>query len=141
MGLTGRARRRARALYWRLRHWWFDTESGRKAGIASGVIAALVFVAQCVQMAVVATRPEPPPQAAWFWVVSLIIMVVAAAWAYSQRPKPQQPQEQAQESPLTADGVAAKDYFGTCWIAYDQKALLAWKPVGRDPIYGESGKK
>ena len=57
--------------------------------------------------------------------------MAAAAWAYSQRPKPQAPAEQEIETPLVADGAAAKDYFGTCWIDYNDKTLLAWKLVGR----------
>lgn len=146
MGLMDHMRRRGYVWQWRLRYWWVDTESGARARVGGFVLALLVLVAQLIRMAVaVAALPQQaapaPQQAVYWWVVQLVILVVAAAISYALRPKVEPPQDQQHEAPTVQDGTAARDYFGTVWIEHDDNFLLAWKVVGRDPIYTKSGKK
>lgn len=144
MGLMDHMRRRGYVWQWRLRYWWVDTESGARARVGGFVLALLVLVAQLIRMAVAALLPPAgpaPQQAVYWWVVQLVILVVAAAISYALRPKVEPPQEQQHEAPTVQDGTAARDYFGTVWIDHDDNFLLAWKVVGRDPIYTKSGKK
>lgn len=144
MGLMDHMRRRGYVWQWRLRYWWVDTESGARARVGGFVLALLVLVAQLIRMAVAALLPQAgaaPQQAVYWWVVQLVILVVAAAISYALRPKVEPPQEQQHEAPTVQDGTAARDYFGTVWIDHDDNFLLAWKIVGRDPIYTKSGKK
>lgn len=142
MGLIRRGRRIFYIWSWRLRFWWLDTRGGMQARVALFCLACLVVVVQLVRMIVMAAMPAPagePVKAVYWWVVQLIIAIVAAAVSYAMRPKPQQPVPQQAKAPTVEDGLAVKDYFGTCWV--EDEFLLAWKMMGTEPIKTKGGKK
>ena len=148
MGLIDRIRALRFMYAWRVRHWWMDTDGGRRARVTLFCLSLLLLAWQLVKIAVASLYPPPeysllgePVQAVYWWVVQLIIAIVAAVVAYAMRPKPPQQQERKIESPTVQDGTAVKDYLGTCWIEYDDNFLLAWKIVGRDAIRTKGGKK
>lgn len=127
---------------WRIRYWWMDTDAGKQANVMACCIGVLVVVLQLVRMGVAATMPPPagePVKAIYWWVVQLIIAIVAAVASYAMRPKPQQPKPQEGTVPVTEDGLAAKHYFGECWI--EDEFQLAYKNVGTIPIKSKGGKK
>lgn len=142
MGLTGLAKRWWYVVSWRSRYWWLDTRGGEYAHWALLCIAVLIVIVQLIKMVVAAALPPPPDEpvkAIYWWVVQLIIAIVAAAVAYVMRPKPQAPAPQKGEAPTVEDGLAVKDYFGTCWV--EDEFLLAWKMMGTIPIKTKGGKK
>lgn len=148
MGLIARARLAERwqarlALYHlRLRYWYLDTESGRRAQLWGFAVALLVLLVQVVRVVVAAlyppARPQPAEAVVW-WVVQLIIAVVSALISYALRPKVEPPKPAEVNTPTTEDGRAIPEVHGTCWI--EDEFLLAWKIVGRDPIKTSGGKK
>lgn len=142
MGLIAHARRLHYVWSWRARYWWMDTREGEMAHWAGVWLGAIVCVVQLLRMFVAAALPPPPGEpvkAVYWWVVQLIIAIVAAAISYAMRPKVEPPKPQEIEAPTTEDGLAAKHYFGTCWV--DDEFLLAWKVMGRTPIKTKGGKK
>lgn len=54
MGLSDYIRRKAYSRYWRLRHWYMDTERGREARVVILAVACLVLVVQVARMTVAA---------------------------------------------------------------------------------------
>jgi len=143
MGLIDYARERRYVCAWRLRYWWLDTESGRRAHIVAFCLACLIVVLQLLRMAVAAHFPPPagePVKAIYWWVVQLIIMVIAAAVSYAMRPKPESQKQRQVESPTVEDGTVVKDHGGTVWIEHEDNFLLAWKVVGQDAIKQSGGK-
>lgn len=128
---------------WRLRYWWMDTESGKRARLGALAAAVLVAVYQVARMAVEVLVPlaAGEPVRAYGWVVQLIIMVAAAVVAYALRPDPPKAAERKVETKTVEDGTPVKDYGGTVWIDHDDNNLLAWKVVGRDAIKSDGGKK
>lgn len=129
--------------YWRVRHWWMDTPQGAHTKRILGVLGLLVFVINTIE-AFIAGRDlshNVRPQQSIIWVVVWLIvaLIVAAAVVLSSNSKPAQPPEQSAKAPTTKDGRGAVRYYGTRWI--DDPAQLAWKVVGRDPIYSDGGGK
>lgn len=148
MGMSARLRELRYVYGWRLRYWWMDTRSGERAHVVAFCVACLVLVWQMVRLTLAALYPPAdfslvgaPVHAVYWWVVQLIIAVVAAVVAYALRPKPPQPQERQVQAPTVEDGTPVRDYGGTFWIEHNDNFLLAWKVVGRDPIYTKGGKK
>lgn len=142
MGLIERGRRLQYIWSWRLRYWWLDTRQGEYAHLAVMAVGFLVFVIQMLRMLVAATIEPPsgePAKAVYWWIIQLIIMIVAAAISYANRPKPQNAQPTSADVPTTEDGLAAKHYFGECWV--EDEFQLAHKIVGKDPIKTKGGKK
>lgn len=142
MGLIAGIRRWHYVWSWRARYWWHDTEQGEMAHWAVCALGAIVCVIQLIRMFVAAALPPPPGEpakAVYWWVVQLIIAIVSAAISYAMRPKPDPPKPQEIEITTTEDGLAAKHYFGTCWV--EDKFRLAWKVVKRTPIKTKGGKK
>ncbi len=141
MGLIDRIKARREVFIWRVRYWWLDTPGGARAQVATFCLAILVVVLQLIRAAVEALAPTPqePVQAIYWWVVQLIIAIVAAVIAYAARPKPQAPTPVEGKAPVTEDGLAVPDHFGTCWV--QDEFELAWKVTGRTPIYSKGGKK
>ena len=142
MGLIESIQRLHYVWSWRVRFWWLDTRSGERAHLIVMALAALVAAAQLLRMFVAAVVPPPPSEpvkSIYWWVVQLIIAIVAAAISYAMRPKPQPPTPSAADAPTTEDGLAAKHYFGTCWVT--DEFLLAWKLMGTEPIKTKGGKK
>lgn len=143
MGMIGFVRRRCYVWSWRLRYWYLDTPGGQKARIGTVIVSLLVCVVDALWMLILATAPRPPSAPAHAiadWIIYLIILIISAAISYAMRPKPENAKPQNVESPTTQDGASAKDYFGTCWIDHEDRFLLAWKMVGRDPIRSKGGK-
>lgn len=147
MGLIKHSRLRDRIAYkcdtwyWRARYWWMDTRGGAEAHVVAFCLALFVVIAQLVRMSVAALLPPPPGEpakAVYWWVIQIIIAVVAAIISYALRPKIETQQPKDADGPTTEDGQAVVRYWGTHWIK--DEFLLAWKVVGRDPIYGEGGK-
>jgi hypothetical protein len=125
----------------RLRYWYLDTESGRRAQLWGFAAALLVVIVQIVRMAVAAVLPEArpePAQAVVWWVVQLIIAVVSAVIAYAMRPKLEAPKPSEASTPTTEDGRSVPEAHGTVWIT--EEFLLAYKVVNRVPIKS-GGKK
>ena len=147
MGLIGRARswmqRRAYTAGWRARYWWMDTPRGRGAQAVVWLCAVLVVLVQATRLTLVGFAEQAPgePAKGWvWWVVMIVVAVAAAAYAYSMRPDTQGSPQREFQSPVVADGAAAKDYFGTVWIEYNEKFVLAWKLGDPDPIMVRAGK-
>ncbi|HZF96964.1 MAG TPA: hypothetical protein VEY92_01750 [Pseudoxanthomonas sp.] len=142
MGLIARAKRWHYVWSWRARYWWLDTRSGEYSRWRLFYMGVVVVIMQLIRLFVAAALPPPPDEpvkAVYWWVIQLIIVLVAAAVAYSMRPKPQTPAPQSGEAPTVEDGLAAKHYFGTCWV--EDEFLLAWKQMGTLPIKTKGGKK
>lgn len=142
MGLIDRCRRLHYVWSWRARYWWLDTRQGEIAHLVVMALGMLVFIVQLLRMFVAAVVPPPPGEPAkaiYWWVVQLIIAIVAAAISYAMRPKPQAPQPQNADVPTTEDGLAAKHYFGECWV--EDEFQLAHKVVGTSKIKSKGGKK
>ncbi len=142
MGLITRTRAWCDDKRWRLRYWWLDTKSGKRAHAVVFAISLLVCLGQLVRMFIAVALPPPAvatQKAIWpVWVIQLIILVVAAAISYAMRPKQESPKPQKGEAPTTEDGQSAKHYFGTHWINDD--FILAWKQVGTIKIKAKGGK-
>lgn len=145
MGMIERSSAQLRRLRhvwtWRLRYWWFDTESGRQAHIVCAGIAALVVVLDLIKMGIAALSPPPPghpAKAVIWWVVYIIVALLAAAMYIAMKPKIEKPAQDDPKGPTTEDGQAVVRYWGTHWI--DDTFQLAWKVVGRDPIKAKGGK-
>jgi predicted ABC-type exoprotein transport system permease subunit len=131
---------RAHTCFFRLRYWWLDTRRGEQARIALFALAFIVALIALIRMPLAASAsPLAPAQAIFPLVVQLIIALVMAVISYATRPKPQKPTPQAAAAPTTEDGLAAKHYFGTCWVT--DEFLLAWKLVGTESIKSKGGKK
>lgn len=142
MGLIARVKHRHYVWSWRVRYWWLDTPGGQRAQLSAFWLSCLVVVLQLLRLLVAAAVTPPsrePAQAIYWWVVQLCIVAISAAIMYSMRPKTQQPAPQEGKAPTTADGLAAKHYFGTCWV--EDEFQLAWKNMGTIPIKSKSGKK
>lgn len=142
MGLMHAAKRQWYVWSWRCRYWWMDTRGGEYAQWALVCVGVFVVIVQTIKMCVAAAMPVPPVQtvqAAYWWVVQLVIAIVAAAVSLAMRPKVQPPQPQESKAPVTEDGQAVRDHFGTCWV--EDEFLLAWKKVRDIPIKTKSGKK
>jgi len=142
MGLIVRLRYVYDDRMWRLRYWWLDTRQGEIAHVGLFVFSLLVLIGQMVRLAVAALVPPPPDEpvkAVYWWVVQLVILVVSAAITYALRPKTEPPKPMEGDAPVSEDGTAVTDYFGTCWI--DDPFVLAWKMTGTDPIRTKGGKK
>lgn len=126
----------------RLRYWYLDTESGRRAQLWAFAGALLVLLVQIVRMVVAAlyppARPEPQHAVVW-WVVQLVIAVISAIISYAMRPKVEPPKPNEGNTPTTDDGRSVPELHGTGWI--DEEFLLGYKVVGRVPIKSDGGKK
>ena len=143
MGLTGTLRRRWYVWSWRWRYWLLDTAPGQKFHIGAFIVSLFVCAVDVAYMLIVALVPPPPgtPQKSIAdWIIYLIILIISALISYAMRPKPENAKPQQVESPTTEDGTPVIDYFGTCWIEHEERFLLAWKIVGRDPIRSKGGK-
>lgn len=140
MGLSDYIRRKAYSRYWRLRHWYMDTEGGREAKAAGFVVACLVAVVQVARMTVAALDPPATPQqhAVVWWVVQIIIAIVAAIIIYATMPKVEPPKPAEGDGPTVEDGRAVMIVDGLYWI--EDEFILANKVVGRDKIMS-GGKK
>lgn len=142
MGLIASLRRLHYVWSWRIRFWWLDTRQGEWAHWALLALGLLIVLMQLVRVFVAATvspSPGEPARAVYWWVVQIIIAIVAAAISYAMRPKPQSAAPTQADVPTTEDGLAAKHYFGECWV--EDEFQLAYKVVGRDPIKTKGGKK
>lgn len=125
----------------RLRYWYLDTESGRRAQLWAFAGALLAMVVQIVRMAVAALSPaaqEGPVQAPYWWVVQLVIAIISAVISYALRPKVEPPKPAEADMPTTEDGRAVPEAHGTVWI--EDEFMLAYKVVDRVPIKS-GGKK
>lgn len=138
MGLIPILRRKADTAYWRLRYWWFDTESGAHARALALVVSCLVVVVQTARFVTAPHDAASAQHAVIWWVVYLIVALVAAAAVYTMRPKVEQRAPQTANPPSTQDGQAVVDILGTSWI--DDYFVLAWKPNGVEKIKAK-GKK
>lgn len=142
MGLIASIRRLHYVWSWRARYWWLDTRSGERAHLGLFALSLIVAVIQLLRLFVAAVIPLPPGEpakAVYWWVVQLIIAIVAVAISYAMRPKTEKPTPQTSDAPTVEDGLAAKHYFGTCWV--NDEFLLAWKNTGAIPIRKKGGKK
>jgi hypothetical protein len=143
MGLIGTLQRRWYVWSWRWRYWLLDTVHGQRFHIGAFIVSLFVCAVDVAYMLIVALVPPPPgtPQKSIAdWIVYLIILIISALISYAMRPKPENAKPQTVESPTTEDGTPVKDYFGTCWVDHEDRFLLAWKLVGRDPIRSKGGK-
>lgn len=141
MGLIDRAAYLADDRLWRLRYWWLDTPSGAQARVIAFALGVLVLIVQLIRVGLAALVPLPPAEpikSVYWWVVQLVIALVAAVIVYAMRPKTESPKPAAADAPITEDGQAVKDYFGTCWV--EDEFVLAWKVVGQDAIRVRAGK-
>ena len=126
----------------RLRYWYLDTDTGRRAQLWAFAASLLVVVVQIVRMVVAAALPEArpePAQAIYWWVVQLVIAIISAVISYALRPKLEPPKPGEADTPTVEDGRAVPEVHGTCWI--QDEFLLAYKVVGRVPIRTGGGKK
>lgn len=141
MGLTDRARRLHYVYSWRLRYWWMDTESGKRAHIVMFAITVLITIAQMAKLGVAAALPQAadaPARALVWWVVQLIMLAISAILSYALRPKVEAPKPVDGKAPTVEDGQAALEVYGEYWI--DDEFILAHKPVGTEKIKSK-GKK
>jgi len=140
--VTSLLRRRWYAWSWRWRYWLLDTRPGQRFHIGSFIVSLLVCAVQIAYMVLVTAVPPPgtPQKSFADWIIYLIILIISALISYAMRPKPENAKPSKMDSPTTEDGTPTRDYFGTCWIEYEDRFLLAWKIVGRDPIRSKGGK-
>lgn len=142
MGLINKLRYRVGYVwYWRVRHWWMDTPGGAHAKRMLAVMALVVVVINTIEAFIASRSPEPHPQQSIIWMVVwlIIALIVSVAVILNSNSKPAAPQEQGTKAPTTKDGRAAVRHYGTRWV--DDPAQLAWKVVGKDPIYSDGGGK
>lgn len=142
MGMIESVRRLRYVWIWRARYWWLDTRQGEIAHWIAMCVFALVALASASQVVLLGVQPmsSAPREAIWpAWVIQLIIALVSAAISYAMRPRPQPPQPQNATVPTTEDGLAARHYFGECWV--EDEFQLAYKVVATTPIKTKAGKK
>lgn len=131
----------ADAAYWRVRHWWMDTDMGAQVRITLLCVAVLLVILQLIRVTVEATMPAPPTEpvkAIYWWVVQLIILIVSAIISYALRPKPQEPKPEQFDSPIVEDGHSVLEVHGDVWIK--EEFIGAQRVVGKEPIK-QKGKK
>jgi hypothetical protein len=142
MGVIARIRHKVGYVwYWRLRYWWFDTESGRQSKIVLLCMGLLACIVETVREAIhffLPPAPHEPTKAVVWFVVYLIIMLVAAVLAIAMMPHPKGAQPVTGNSPTVTDGQQVIDAFGDVWT--DDSFILAWKQMGTEPIYASGGK-
>lgn len=132
---------RADAAYWRVRHWWMDTEAGKQTRVALLCMACLVVVLQLIHVTVAATMPAPEPEpvrAIYWWVVQLIILIISAVISYALRPKPQAPKPDQFDAPTVEDGHSVLELYGDVWVK--EEFIGAQRVVGKEPIKSKSKK-
>lgn len=140
MGLIARLRRLNYVYGWRIRYWWLDTPGGAHAHRAVQWVFAAVAIAQLARMALALAEPRVAAQEAFYWwVVQIVIAVISAIVSAALRPKPKPPQPQESKAPTTEDGQTVKHHFGEVWV--EDEFILAWKPMGTEPIKSKGGKK
>lgn len=130
----------ADAVYWRVRWWWMDTDSGAEVKIALLCLAVLVVIMQLVRVSIetVAPAQDEPVKAVYWWVVQLIILIVSAIISYALRPKPQAPKPEQFDSPIVEDGHSVLEVYGDVWVK--EEFIGAQRVVGKEPIKSKSKK-
>lgn len=142
MGLMQRLKRWQYVYSWRLRYWWFDTDSGKRAQRAVFILSCLFCLFLLVQKTVdvyVGVTNDTVSLAIAPWVIWVIQILVSLAISYATRPRIEGAKPQEQDVPKTKDGSAAIHAFGEVWV--DDSFQLAHKNLRPIPIKTKGGKK